>query len=66
MALPLQLVCDSADVDATTLACAHPVWAFVPPVIPEFDLATGSIVGFAILTLWGGVYAIKKLRRVAD
>lgn len=66
MGVPLTMVCDSADVDATTGVCAHPVWASVPPVLPEFDAGAGVAVGLAMWALWATCYGFRKLRRVAD
>lgn len=63
---PLVLMCDSADVDGTTGACAHPVWVYQPPLIPEFDATSGIAVGGAIFLVWTTAYVIKVLRRVGD
>lgn len=62
---PLVLMCDSADVDASG-ACAHPVWVYQPPLVPEFDAAAGVAVGTAIFAVWAVAYGFKKLRRVGD
>lgn len=65
-ATPLVLMCDSADVVTSTGTCAHPTWAYMPSLIPEFDAASGVAVGSAILLVWAIAYGFKKLKRVGD
>jgi len=65
-AVPMVLMCDSADVDTSTGTCAHPVWAYMPSFIPEFDASAGIAVSGAILLVWATAYGFKKLRRVGE
>ena len=58
--------CDSSDVDPSTLQCAHPVWVQQQSFIPRLDATSGIAIGVAILTCWGGAYALRSLRRVGD
>jgi hypothetical protein len=64
--VPVVLMCDSADVDAVTQQCAHPLWASIPTFIPEFDAASGIAVGVAIWSVWAIAYGFKKMRRAGD
>jgi len=66
MATPLVLMCDSADLDVSTGSCAHPFWAYMPSLIPEFDATAGVAVGTAILLVWASAYGFKKMRRAGD
>lgn len=65
MGTPLVQGCDSADVDATTGACAHPYWVEQQTFLPSLSAGQGTLVGVAILTCWATAYAWKSLGRLA-
>jgi len=62
----LTLACSPSDVDAATGACAHPMWVYQPPVIPELDATSGIAVGVAILLVWAAAYGFKSMKRAGD
>jgi hypothetical protein len=64
--VPLVQGCDSADVDTTTGACAHPYWVQQTGLFPSLDMASGLTIGVAILVCWATAYGFKALRRTGD
>jgi len=66
VATPLVLGCDSADVDATTGQCAHPVWVQQQSFFPELDATSGVTIGVAILVCWATAYGFRTLRRTGE
>jgi len=60
------LACAPADIDATTGACAHPVWVAQPTLIPPLDAASGTAIAVAILACWAVAVAFRSTRQAGD
>lgn len=62
----LQVVCDSADVDAATGVCANPVWVPIQYLLPPLDATAGVAIGLGILACWALAFGYLALQRVGE
>jgi hypothetical protein len=60
---PVYMVCDSANVDATTGVCSAPYWATAPTLLPPLDATGGMEIGVAILGAWATAWLFRSLLR---
>lgn len=62
MADPVFMVCDSANVDASTGQCSAPYWVPQPSMFPTLNATDGAVIGGAILVCWAVAYMGRALR----
>ncbi|HEV7122467.1 MAG TPA: hypothetical protein VGN24_03460 [Rhodanobacter sp.] len=62
MSDPVFMMCDSANVDASTGQCSSPVWVPQPQFIPSLTMGDGALIGFAIMAIWAGAYMARALK----
>ena len=59
---PVFMVCDSANVDATTGQCSAPYWVPQPQIFPSLSAADGASIAAAILLAWAVAYGSQALK----